>query len=466
MSVGEYLKEIWRSWIVILTLTVLGGVAAFILSSSTPDTYRSTASVMLTSDRGTTTSELVQGSNYVEGLVSSYVILATSEIVLEPVVDTLSLDTTPQALARSISASSPLNSSIINIAATSRSPTLAQDIADEVTRSLTRVVTEDVSPTTADGSPTIRLTTIDHANLPKYPISPNTRVDVIVGILVGFAVGIVFAIVRALAWRTIHSREDVAQITSAPVIGELVEARRDLSPVAAILRDRRSVDAESVRSFAANLSFLNVGKRLRSFVITSASPAETKSSTVVALGLTLAETGVRVLLVDADLRHPSLADITQLEGAVGLTNVLIGEVALGDAAQRWTSDDLWVLTAGAVAPNPSQLIASNAMAAFIEHALGTYDIVIVDSAPLLSVTDAKWLGNVTDGAIVVTRFNRTSTRAFTRLIDAVEGAKVPLLGIVIARMPRRVRTRYGDSTYERDSTAAPAGRSRKSSVST
>lgn len=461
MSVGDYLKGIWRSWVVVLALTIVGGAIAYVLSSSSPDTYRSSAAVLLTSDRGTTTSELVQGSNYVEGLVSSYVILATSEIVLQPVIDELDLDTTPQALAPTISASAPLNSSIIDIRATSRSPSLARDIADEVTRSLTRVVTEEVSPTTPDGSPTIRLTTIESANLPKYPISPNTRMDTILGLVGGFAAGIVFAVVRALAWRTVHNRDDVAQITSAPVIGELVEARRDVSPIAEILNDPRSIDAESFRSFAANLSFLNVGERLRSFVITSASPSETKSSTVAALGLSLAETGVKVLLVDADLRHPSLAEITQLEGSVGLTNVLIGETTLDEAAQRWTSPNLSVLAAGSVAPNPSQLIASNAMAQFIDDAIARFDIVIVDSAPLLSVTDAKWLGNLTDGAIVVTRFNRTSVRQLSRLMDAVEAAKVPLRGIVIARMPRRVRTRYGDSAYGQAGAGSKKARKRK-----
>lgn len=460
MSVVDYLRSIGRNWVAVVALAVLGAVGGFVLSSATPDLYRSTSALLLTSDRGGSTSELVQGSTYVQNLVSTYVLLANSEIVLQPVIEELDLDTSAQALATTVSASSPLDTVIIDITAVSRDPELAQAIASSVTGSLITVVTEDVSPTSVDGTPTVRLTTIQNATLPRFPFEPNTRLNVLLGGLIGLVLGVAFAVVRSLLWQTVRTPEDVAQVTTAPVIGEVVETARDATLPRAILTDPLGIEAESLRSFAANLNFLKVGEQLRSFVITSASSGESKSSLVTALGVALAEAGKRVLLVDADLRHPSLATLTQLEGSVGLTNILLGDVTLEDGAQRWALPGLSVLTAGTVPPNPGQVLGSEAMTRFITDAQASYDVVIVDSAPLLSVTDAKWLGHMSDGALISTRYERTSVRALRKVIEAMDSAAVPVLGIAITRMPRRTRTRYGNSKYGLENARSSRSRAR------
>jgi capsular exopolysaccharide synthesis family protein len=447
MSLGDYLTSIWRNWLVILVLAAVGGVAAYLYSSSLPDTYRSTTAALVTSDRGTTASDLVQGSNYIGNLVGTYVLLAESEVVLQPVIDELGLDTTAEQLASTISASSPLDSLIIELAVSSRSPALARDIADATIRSLTNVVENQVSPTTDDGTPTVRLTTIRSATEPRFPIAPNTRMDTLFGVAAGLLLGIAFAVIRTLVWHTVRSSSDIARITTVPIVGEIVTTRKDQTLPGSILKDHMGIEAESMRSFAANLSFLTMGDELRSFVVTSAAPQESKSSIASSLALILAESGKRVLLVDADLRHPSLGGLTQLESSIGLTNVLMGEVPLDVAVQRWGFDNLHALTAGSIPPNPSQLLASKLMRSFISDATGEYDIVIVDSAPLLSVTDAKWLANMTDGALLVTRYKRTSSRSLRKVVESMEASSVNVLGVVLTRLPRRVRSRYGDSHY-------------------
>lgn len=454
MSLGDYLTSIWRNWLVIVVLALVGGGVAYAYSSSLPDTYRSTTAALVTSDRGTTTADLVQGSNYIGNLVGTYVLLAESEVVLQPVIDQLGLETTPEQLAGTISASTPLDSLIIEIAVTSRSPALARDIAAATVRSLTNVVENQVSPTTDDGTPTVRLTTIRSAVEPRFPVAPNTRLDTLLGVAVGLLIGVAFAVIRTLVWHTVRSASDISRITTAPVVGEIVTTRKDQTLPGAILQDHMGIEAESVRSFAANLSFLSMGDELSSFVVTSAAPQESKSSVASSLALILAESGKRVLLVDADLRHPSLGGLTQLESAIGLTNVLMGEVPLEVAAQRWGFENLHVLTAGSIPPNPSQLLASKLMRAFIADATEEYDMVIVDSAPLLSVTDAKWLANMTDGALLVTRYKRTSSRSLRKVVESMEASSVTVLGVVLTRLPRRVRTRYGDSHYG-DVPAAP-----------
>ncbi|RMB58145.1 polysaccharide biosynthesis tyrosine autokinase [Tessaracoccus antarcticus] len=447
MSLQDYLKTILRNWVLIFVVGVIGAAVGFGVALTTPEQYRSTSSLLVTSDRGDSPSELVQGSTYAENLVTTYVVLAKTEIVLQPVIDELGLASTVQSLASVVSADSPLNTVIIDIHADSQDPALSQRISSAVAASLVRVVTSEVSPTAEDGTATIKLTTIQSANLPKYPFAPNKRLHVLVGELLGLAVGVIFAITRSVFRQTVRSRDDVAQVTAVPVVGEVIGSPKGVTLPVNVLGDPQGIQAESVRSLAANLSFLSMGEQLRSFVITSASPAESKSSIVSSLGLAVAETQ-RVLLIDGDLRRPSLANLTQLEGATGLTNVLRGEISLQDAVQPWAKDGLHVLTSGALPPNPAQLLASSAMRSLISQARDEYDLVIIDSAPALSVTDAKWLGHMTDGALIASRYGKTSTRAIRKVIEAMEAASVPVLGVIITSVPRTSQSRYGEAGRE------------------
>ncbi|MCM3778111.1 polysaccharide biosynthesis tyrosine autokinase [Microbacterium hydrocarbonoxydans] len=446
MTVGDYLRAIVRSWLVVVILAILGVAGGYGFAKFTPDTYRSTGAVLVTSDRGDSTSELVQGSAYVQNLVATYVLLARSELVLQPVIDELDLDTTPRALASTITASSPLNSVVIEVSATSGSPRLAQKITEAAIESLATVVSNDVAPQT-DGQPTVRLTVIQNADQPRFPFAPSTRNYALFGGLIGLGLGIAFAVLRAFAWQTVRSRADIGRLTSVPVLGEVVETRRGTRLPAAVLKDRLGIEAESVRAVAANLNFLKVDGGLKSLVVTSAASGEAKSSLVIALGLMVAESSRRVLLIDADLRSPSLADYTQLDGGVGLTNVLIGEASLAEAVQEWGAEGLCVLTSGADAPNPSQLLTSQRMTDLLEEARAEFDFIVVDCAPLLAVTDATWLGNQTDGALLTVLYDKTRTHNLEKVVNAASVGGLNLLGAVLTRVPRRGVSRYGVGSY-------------------
>lgn len=452
MTIGDYARAIFRSWLVIVLLVVVGAGGGYVVAKLTPDTYRSTGAVLVTSDRGDSTSELVQGSAYVQNLVATYVLLARSELVLQPVIDELDLDTTPRALASTISASSPLNSVVIEVSATSGSPRLAQQITEAVMTSLATVVSNDVAPQ-ANGEPTVRLTVIQNADQPKFPFAPSTRNYVLLGGLAGLVLGVAFSVLRAFAWQTVRSRADIGRLTSVPVLGEVVETRRGVRLPAAVLKDPLGIEAETVRGVAANLNFLKVDGGLKSIVVTSAASGEAKSSLVIALGIMIAESSRRVLLIDADLRSPSLAEYTQLDGGVGLTNVLIGEATLAEAVQDWGADGLSVLTSGADAPNPSQLLTSQRMTDLLEEARAEFDFIVIDCAPLLAVTDATWLGNQADGALLAVLYDKTRAHNLEKVVTAAAVGGLNLLGAVLTRVPRRGVSRYGAGSY---GTRAPA----------
>jgi capsular exopolysaccharide synthesis family protein len=143
-----------------------------------------------------------------------------------------------------------------------------------------------------------------------------------------------------------------------------------------------------MRQVSASLKFVDVDKNRRVILVTSCSAQEGKSSVGLGLALTLAEGGRSVLFIEADLRRPSTARYTQLEGSVGLTTVLIGDIELEEAVQQWGRPGLDILTAGAQPPNPGQLLSSGELHRVVDEAREKYDYVILDTAPVLSVSDA------------------------------------------------------------------------------
>jgi tyrosine-protein kinase len=440
MTLMDYLSTLRRYWLMILVVTILGGVGGYLFAANSTVVYRSSTSVLVTSELGGSGSDLLQGSTYVENLVSSYVVLATSEKVLEPVIDDLDLDTTSQALAKRVTATSPVNTVLIDISVEGTDPAENADIADAVARSLSTAVA-DVSPK-VNGKPAIRLTTMQAASVPTAPVAPNKKLTTALGALLGLLLSVGFALARRAFGSAITSPADVARITDVPVVGEIVETKRGTTLPGAVLENSLGIEAEALRGLTANLSFLGVGRGVRSLVITSAASGESKSSVAAATALVLAEASHKVLLIDADLRAPAIHRLTNLDNTFGLSTVLIGEDGLESAVQRWGEEGLHVLTSGPLAPNPGPLLSSDAMRSLIASAEEAYDFVIIDSAPLLSVADAVWLGHMATGVLVVTRYRKTTTRALTRALETLASSRTEVSGIIIGRIRRSTRTKY------------------------
>ncbi|MCA1721071.1 MAG: CpsD/CapB family tyrosine-protein kinase [Actinobacteria bacterium] len=219
----------------------------------------------------------------------------------------------------------------------------------------------------------------------------------------------------------------------------------------------RAARAEAFRQLRTNLQFLEVDEPVRSFVITSSVPKEGKSTTACNLAITLAQAGVRTLLIEGDLRRPRIADYLGLEGAIGVTNVLIGQVPLQDALQPWGNGTLSVLASGPLPPNPSELLASRGMHELLAEVEKSFDMVIIDAPPLLPVTDAAILSTMTGGALLGVRCRSTKRDQLRRAADALEAVDARVLGAVLNMVPRRGPDAYysygygygGYSTYDR-----------------
>ena len=212
--------------------------------------------------------------------------------------------------------------------------------------------------------------------------------------------------------------------------------------------DPHSPMAEAYRQLRTNLRFIDVTSESRSIVFTSAVPHEGKSSVAANLAITLAAAGSRTVLVEADLRQPMVAQYLGLEGAVGLTSVLIGSARLDDVVQSWgRPPGLDVLACGPIPPNPSELLGSMGMVNLIRELENRYEHVIIDSPPLLPVTDAAVLSKLTRGAVLVVGAGQVDRDQVSKALDALGAVGAPVLGIVMNRIPSRSLDSYSYYGY-------------------
>ena len=438
----EYLRTVTRRWLLIVITGLLGAAAAWGYAATIPAEYQATNSVFVTSDRGETTSELLQTSTFTQNLVQSYAQLATTPTVLDPVISRLGLNISSQALATRVTAVTPLNTVFINITVTSRSAQQSVDLADAVSSSLATTV-ENLAPKGPDNLPSITVKTVSPAQLPGSPSAPNTQLIVITGLLLGLVLGVLYALAREVFDTRVSTEKDLNRVSATPLLGTVGRKKRT-DPAGLVMRVMpHSALAEAYRRVRANLEFIDVDSPPRSTVVTSAVTRDGKSTTAINLALAMAERSSRVLLIDADLRRPSIAELCDLEGDVGLTTVLLGDVGPDDAIVRW-SDGLDVLPSGAVPPNPGQLLGSAAMKALMERLLSEYDFIVVDSPPLLPATDALGLSHLTDGAIVVARYKATTRQQLTTTLESLEAVNARILGIVLNQVrERRAEVYYG-----------------------
>lgn len=444
MELRDLLTMVRTHWVAIVVLAILGGLAAAAMSLTAEPSYRAQTTVLVSVRTGDSITDLNQGSSYAERQVQTYAEVARAPIVLEGVVDELDLPTTAGGLRSSVSASVQSTTALIDITVTRPSAEQAAAIANAVAEGLAAAVA-DLSPAQATGGPSVVITPISPAVAPGKPFAPDVPQNVMLGIALGLVLGLSWATLRTTLDTKVRGETDLRRVTPAPLLGTVsmdpAAARKTPAVVAAPL----SVRAEDYRQLRTNLQFVDAAHRPRSIVVTSSRGGEGKSVTTTNLALTLAESGVSVCLVDGDLRRPSVASYLGLEGAVGLTTVLIGQAELDDVLQDGGHPRLAVLTSGQIPPNPSEMLASEAMQELLTELTERYDVVLVDSAPLLPVTDAAVLSKSTDGVLLVVGSGIATRDQVAASLSKLETIGSRLLGVVLNRTTRTLAGRrvYG-----------------------
>ena len=437
MDLRDYGRMLRKRWLVIVVFLLVGGGAGYATSALATPVYEAQTQLFVSAQSSDVSlSDANQGSLFTQQRVKSYAQIVNTPAVLAPVIKELHLSISTDALAHSVSATAPLDTVLINVSVDSTSPAQARDIANAVSDEFADQVRQLETPVSGGPAP-VNLTVVKQADLPTAPVSPRPKVDLALGLLLGIAIGVGLAVLRESLDTTVKRVEDLVSITGAGTLGMIAyDSDAAKSPLITAI-DPTSQRSESFRTLRTNLQFVDIDHPPRTVVITSAVAGEGKSTTACNLAITLAQAGIRVALVESDLRRPKIADYLGVEGAVGLTSVLIGRATLDDALQSWGRSGLAVLASGPIPPNPSELLGSGHMVALLRQLQQRFDVVIIDAPPLLPVTDAAVLSRICDGAVVVVRYGKTKREQLDRTVKALSTVDARILGTVLNMAPTK-----------------------------
>lgn len=483
LDIGRLLGALRRRapWILLCFVLVTG--VAYGLSKRQTKKYTATASLVFTSNQ---LSQQVAGLQAVgstpspQALENTNLKLVQLGDMAEKTAELLGEGLTKEKVSESLSIAAQGESNIVNVSATSVSPVLAAKIANTysvrfvkeqqnsnhqyygaalvlVNKQLDSLTPRQrLSPSgiALEGraqslgvlaelqSPSVQIAQV--ASIPTSPSSPKTTTNTILGAILGLLLGFSVAFLLERLDRRLREPKDLEEIYGLPLLGVVPES-------AALSRSQRRGkdakgplpfgEAEAFHLIRAHLRYFNVDRDLRTLVVASAAPGDGKTTIARHLAGAAARMGSRVLLVEADLRRPTLARQLDIPSGPGLSDVLIGAIAMNEAIQSIDVEGLSedgsrgrtvdVLVSGAtLPPNPAELIESRSMEALLEQAKSMYDLIVIDTPPLTAVSDAFPLLRKVDGVVIVGRLGRNRRDVAERLHETLDGIGAPLLGVI------------------------------------
>ena len=288
-----------------------------------------------------------------------------------------------------------------------------------------------------------QLSVVEPARLPTYPIAPNNQMTILVAAAIGCLLALGGAFLIEYIDDTIKSSEDAAQALGLSILGQIGRMSGDENDRLITARQPRSWHAEAYRVLRTNIQVCGVDKPIQTVMVTSANPVEGKSVTAANLALAMAQAGLRVILVDADFRRPSLHALFDLDNDRGLTNALLqSEPDLDGYAHSTDYENLQVLTSGPIPPNPAELVGSQRMQKLLRAMKEQADMIILDTPPALPVADPAILARQVDGVLFVVNAGRTRREAAVKGKEAIERAGGRILGVVLNRVGVRGQGYY------------------------
>lgn len=435
------MKLLRGGWLIIVITTAIGVLGAIALSIATTPMYEASTRLFVSTTSGSSLADRYQGNRLSQERVISYAQLLMGETLAQRTVDKLGLDMSAASLRANVNAEAIPDTVLITVQVRDPSPVRARDIANTLSDEFVSLVRELETPDSG-GNPDARVVVEQRASIPDDPVVPSTARNIGIGLAFGLMAGIGIAAVRDLLDNTVKSRESLEEITGVGLVGAIPTDKERRKQTAISYETDNSPTAEAFRKLRTNLRYLAVDSPPRVIVFTSSNPSEGKSTTAINTALALAEAGHNVVLIDGDMRRPTLAKYLDLVGSVGFSTVLSGGATIDEAIQQTRFSGLSVLTSGAIPPNPSELLGSQSAKRLLSELREKFDYVIVDSTPLLAVTDAAVLAAGADAVLVIAHFGHVKRDQLATAVGSLVRVGAPLLGAVFTMMPARGRSSY------------------------
>lgn len=448
MALDTYLEFVSRRKWVLLAPLILAAIGAIAVTLWMPRVYAASATVRI-AVAGTAASQPV-APDHAERLINTYVQIPQSSPVLSRVITQLGLGASPDELQRRIDVEALPNTELIRITVEAESPAEARDVANALGAALVQegqeFYAESASSSLADS-----FSVMENAILPEDPVRPSWPLNMAIGLLVGLAAGVGLSLALEYTDRTLRGVKDLGSITPLPVLSSIPRVRMPATNGAVssveLVRSQASEEWQEqpvfsllaeYRLLASTLRELVDDQGLRSVLVTTAWREEGATSVVVGASVALAHSGMKILLVDANLHNPLLHSVFKLPSRPGLRNVLVTSAngsrdlqkSLAKAVRPSSVSGLSVLTSGSTIGDPSELLVSAKMRKLIELFEKEPIVTIIDAPPLLQSGDTAVLAHSVDGVVVVCAEGEATTDSVRRTLEHLENVGANVLGLV------------------------------------
>jgi receptor protein-tyrosine kinase len=432
MEITRYVSLVRRWWWLLVLGTLICGIASYGISKTLTPIYRSTATLLVNQTQvpGTIAYNDILTS---QRLTSTYKELIEERPVLQAVIDRLNLPLSNAQLAKKMTVTVVTDTQLLRPSVEDSDPALTSNIANTAAAAFIDENTQDKLSRPGDVS------IVEAATTPTAPIKPNVKINTLLAAFVGLLLAGGIALVIEYLDDTVKSPEDL-EASGLPSLGGVARFHGLKNPADNLIAGSlsRRHFAEAYRVLRTNIQFSTIDRPGQTLLVTSANPREGKSTTAANLALVMAQAGKKVVLVDSDLRRPSIHRFFGLNNEQGLTNLLLApQPTLNGYAQRTRFENLTVVPSGPLPPNPSELLASRRLDAVLDALRSQADVVIIDSPPTLPVADASILASKVDGTMLVVDASKTRMQALRRTREALERSKTHLLGVVLNKVKRR-----------------------------
>jgi polysaccharide biosynthesis transport protein len=432
MELARYLLLIRKWWWLLVVGTLVAGGASYAISKTLTPIYSASTTLLVNQTQvpGTIAYNDILTS---ERLTSTYKELIGKRPVMDDVAQRLDLPFSGDKLASMISVSALPDTQLLRLSVESSDPALASSIANATAAAFIDQNTKNLMSRPGDVS------VVETATTPSSPIKPNVKLNTLLAAFIGLLLAGGAALLFEYLDDTVKSTEDL-EASGLASLGGVGRFHRPSTIQDNLVAGSHSQQpfAEAYRVLRTNVQFSTIDSPGQTLLVTSANPGEGKSTTAANLALVMAQAGKKVILVDSDLRRPSLHRLFGLSNGQGLTNLLLSTPSSVDGyAQRTQFENLAVVTSGPLPPNPSELLASRRLDSLLDSLKTQAEMVILDSPPALPVADACIIASKVDGTMLVVDSSRTRSEALRRATEALTKSKTRMLGAVLNKLKQR-----------------------------